>query len=85
VVNFLSHPVVIGFTNAAAIIIATSQLGNMLGVTVDNADHHYETIINVIKEAANYTHLPTLGFAIFSFTIMIVLKKINTYTEFQQV
>ncbi|MEO5358619.1 MAG: SulP family inorganic anion transporter [Nitrospirae bacterium YQR-1] len=77
VVNFLSHPVVIGFTNAAAIIIATSQLGNMLGVTVDNADHHYETIINVIKEAADYTHLPTLGFAVFSFTIMIVLKKIN--------
>src|SRR5512147_433719 len=26
VVNFLSHPVIIGFTNAAAIIIATSQL-----------------------------------------------------------
>ncbi len=33
-VNFLSHPVVLGFTNAAAIIIATSQLGKILGVTV---------------------------------------------------
>ena len=45
VVNFLSHPVVNGFTNAAAIIIATSQLANMFGVSVENAEHHYQTII----------------------------------------
>ena len=32
VVNFLSHPVVNGFTNAAAIIIASSQLSKMFGV-----------------------------------------------------
>ena len=35
VVNFLSHPVVNGFTNAAAIIIATSQLDKLFGVGVD--------------------------------------------------
>ena len=45
VVNFLSHPVVNGFTNAAAIIIATSQLSKMFGVYVDSAaaplrNHH---------------------------------------------
>ena len=32
IVNFLSHPVVVGFTNAAAIIIALSQLSKLLGV-----------------------------------------------------
>jgi MFS superfamily sulfate permease-like transporter len=37
VVNFLSHPVVGGFTNAAAIIIATSQLEKMFGVYVYTA------------------------------------------------
>ena len=41
VVNFLSHPVVNGFTNAAAIIIATSQLDKMFGASVDTAEHHY--------------------------------------------
>src|SRR3989338_1663116 len=35
VVNLLSHPVVSGFTNAAAIIIATSQLSKIFGVEVD--------------------------------------------------
>ena len=33
-VNFLSHPVVVGFTNAAAIIIATSQISKLFGVSV---------------------------------------------------
>jgi SulP family sulfate permease len=38
-VNFLSHPVVVGFTNAAAIIIGTSQLGKLFGVSVEKAEH----------------------------------------------
>ncbi|KJR40195.1 sulfate transporter [Candidatus Magnetoovum chiemensis] len=77
VVNFLSHPVVLGFTNAAAIIIATSQLSKIFGVFVDSAEHHYETVINVLKAALHYTHLPTLIISIFAFAIMITLKRIN--------
>ena len=74
VVNFLSHPVVNGFTNAAALIIASSQLSKMFGVYVDNAPHHYETIINVVKAAINYTHWPTLLIGVFAFGIMYGLK-----------
>ena len=43
VVNFLSHPVVNGFTNAAAIIIATSQLPKLFGGEVDKGEHQCET------------------------------------------
>ena len=60
VVNFISHPVVNGFTNAAAIIIASSQLSKILGVYVDKGEHHYETIIRIINAAMHYTHWPTL-------------------------
>ena len=77
VVNFLSHPVVNGFTNGAAIIIATSQLSKMFGVYVDEAEHHYETIIRVVQAAFHYTHWPTLIMGIGAFAIMFVLKKIN--------
>ncbi|WP_319543069.1 SulP family inorganic anion transporter [uncultured Pseudodesulfovibrio sp.] len=77
VVNFLSHPVVNGFTNAAAIIIASSQLSKMFGVYVDKAEHHYETIIRVVEGALHYTHLPTLAMGVLAFAIMIVLKRIN--------
>ena len=34
VVNFLSHPVIIGFTNGIAVIIATTQLREFLGLTM---------------------------------------------------
>jgi MFS superfamily sulfate permease-like transporter len=77
VVNFLSHPVVNGFTNAAAIIIASSQLSKMFGVYVDSAAHHYETIIRVCKAAAHYTHWPTLFMGILAFGIMYGLRRLN--------
>jgi SulP family sulfate permease len=76
-VNFLSHAVVVGFTNAAAIIIATSQLGKIFGVSVDKAEHHYETVWNTVVAAINDTHGPTLLLALLAFAVMIVLRKIN--------
>ncbi len=77
VVNFLSHPVVNGFTNAAAIIIASSQFSKFFGVYVDKAPHHYETMIRVAKAAFDYTHFPTLAFGIGAVAIMVFLKRIN--------
>jgi len=77
VVNFLSHPVVNGFTNAGAIIIATSQLSKMFNVSVDDAGHHYETIYRVIKAAMMYTHWPTLALGVAAFVIMYGLRYID--------
>jgi MFS superfamily sulfate permease-like transporter len=77
VVNFLSHPVVNGFTNAAALIIATSQLGKIFGVKVESGEHHYETVMRVVMAALEWTHLPTLGMAVLAFGIMWGLRKVN--------
>ena len=77
IVNFLSHPVVNGFTNAAAIIIASSQLSKIFGVYVDKAEHHYETIWRVCESAFHYTHWPTLILGLLAFGIMYGLRKIS--------
>lgn len=77
VVNFISHPVVNGFSNAAALIIATSQLPKLLGVHVDKSPHHFETIYNTIIAAWYHTHWPTLLMASLAFTIMYGLKRIS--------
>jgi len=77
VVNFLSHPVIIGFTNAAAIIIATSQLDKVFGVRSEKAAHHYETVWNTVSAATTQTHWPTFFIAAGAFAIMIVLRRIN--------
>ena len=74
-VDFLSHPVVVGFTNAAAIIIGTSQLSKIFGVTAEKANHQYETVWNVLVAATTDTHLLTLAMAILALAIMIVMKR----------
>jgi SulP family sulfate permease len=75
-VNFLSHPVVVGFTNAAAIIIGTSQLGKLFGVSGEKAEHTYETVFNTLVEALNSTHLETMLMAIAALSIMIAMKRL---------
>lgn len=77
VVNFLSHPVVGGFTNAGAIIIATSQLSKVFGVVVESGEHHYETVWNVLIAAIEHIHWPTFGFAVLAFGIMILVRRLN--------
>ncbi len=77
VVNFLSHPVIVGFTNAAAIIIATSQLDKIFGVRVERAAHSYETAWNTIVAATQFIHWPTFLMALGAFAIMIVLRRVS--------
>jgi SulP family sulfate permease len=74
-VDFLSHPVVVGFTNAGALIIATSQLGKVFGVSAKQAEHHYETVWNTILAAMEHTHTLTLLMAILAFAIMWSIRR----------
>ncbi|MEW8692379.1 MAG: solute carrier family 26 protein [Candidatus Thiodiazotropha endolucinida] len=74
-VDFLSHPVVVGFTNAGALIIATSQLGKVFGVSVEREAHHYETVWNTVLAAMENTHGSTLGMAILAFAIMWGIRR----------
>jgi SulP family sulfate permease len=59
VVNFLSHPVIVGFTNAAAIIIALSQVNKLIGVPMGRSEHFIVDIWGVAQKAGD-THLLTL-------------------------
>ena len=73
-VAFLSHPVVLGFTNAAAIIIATSQLGKLFGVNIETEEHHYEMIWHGIVSISQAVHWPTVGFAAIAFVSIFMTK-----------
>ncbi len=78
--NFLSHPVINGFSNAAAIIIASSQLAKLLGVEVETADHHYETIANVVTVAISHLHWPTFIMGLAAFAIMYVMRTLYPHS-----
>ena len=74
-VDFLSHPVVLGFTNAGAIIIATSQMSKLFGVSAERAEHYYETIWRVLVEISQHTHWPTVAMAIIAISMMWYLAR----------
>jgi SulP family sulfate permease len=75
--NFLSHPVIAGFVNAAAIIIATSQLGKIFGVTADKGEYHYQFVFNIIDAAVKNTHWPTFVMALLAFGTMLAVRRYN--------
>lgn len=75
-VNFLSHPVVSGFTSAAAIIIAVNQFKDMLGIKVPRMEHLYETFIYTCQHLTE-TNILTLSICISSMLIMLFLRRIS--------
>lgn len=75
-VNFLSHPVLNGFTSAAAIIISVSQLKHLLGIDLSNSIYVHEVIFNIFKQIPAI-HLPTLLVGIVGILLIKGLKKIS--------
>ena len=54
-VNFLSKPVIGGFTAAAAIVIGVSQLRHLLGIQVSNSGNVFETFYLSIMEFSDWS------------------------------
>lgn len=73
-INLLSHPVTIGFTNAAALIIGLSQLNKLLNVPMPRSDFFLRDVWAVIMQLPN-THWPTVAFAAATFAIILGLQK----------
>ncbi len=74
-VNFLSTPVITGFTNAAALIIGLSQLSKILNVPFPRTDNFVADLWAVFSQIGD-THLPTLLFAVGAFGIIFGMKRI---------
>lgn len=74
-VNFLSHPVISGFTSAAALIIGFSQLGHVLGVAIPRS-HHVHTVVIAAVERASEVHGLTLGIGLGAVVALVALKRL---------
>ena len=74
VVNFLSHPVIVGFTNAAAMVIGLSQLNKIFGVSKERSDFFLGDIWGVLQQIGA-THWETLVMGVLAFVIMMGTKK----------
>jgi SulP family sulfate permease len=74
IVNFLSHPVIVGFTNAAALIIGLSQLSKLLGVPMGRSERFFQDIWGVVEQIGD-THVPTLIMGLSAIAVMWALKR----------
>ena len=73
-IDLLSSPVVVGFTNAAAFIIAISQLHKVFGVEPQQGGHLLAAL-RVIDVALLEVHWPTLGMAVLAGGLLVVLHR----------
>ena len=73
IVSFLSHPVVVGFINAAALIISLSQINKLLGVPIDSTGWLLRDVAGVFAQIAD-THFFTLLIGLVSIAVILTLK-----------
>lgn len=73
-VNFLSQPVISGFTSAAAIIIGLSQLKHLIGVPLASSKLIHQVAANVAEHISE-THILTLGIGIGAVVLLTLLKR----------
>ncbi|WP_157972941.1 SulP family inorganic anion transporter [Aureibaculum luteum] len=76
IVNFLSRPVLTGFVSAAAIIIAFSQLKDLLGLDVARSNQIHTIIVNLFEKITEI-NLNTILIGLGSILIIYGLKKIH--------
>ncbi len=73
-VNFLSHSVLVGFTAAAAIIIGSSQVKHLLGVSIPRQEHFHDTVWQIVRALPN-AHGPTTLLAVGALATLLILKR----------
>ncbi|MCL6259618.1 solute carrier family 26 protein [Aquiflexum sp. TKW24L] len=76
VVNFLSHPVISGFTSAAAIIIGLSQIKHLFRINLPNSEHIQEMIVAIFQNIGDI-HWITFGIGVVGIIIIKFGKKIH--------
>lgn len=75
-VNFLSKPVISGFTSAAALIIGLSQLKHFLGTEIEGSNQVHILLQNAFSTLEN-TNFISVAIAITAIILIKAIKKIN--------
>jgi sulfate permease, SulP family len=74
IVNFLSHPVLSGFTSAAAIIIAASQFRNLLGVELPSTKQVHLIFAGLLQNLGGIDPI-TAAIGLGSIAAIVLLRK----------
>jgi len=75
-VNFLSKPVISGFTSAAALIIGFNQFNHLLGVQIEKSNQFHILLFNTFS-LIDKTNLYTCSIGMLSILILLGLRKLH--------
>ena len=73
--NLLSHPVLVGFINAAAIIISLSQLPGLIGVSARQSEHFLADTWHVLTNL-DLMHELSLGFGLTALVLLVAFRRL---------
>ena len=77
-VNFLSKPVISGFTSAAAIIIGLNQIQHLTGASIERSNKIQELVVNIFNKINDFSLLSiTIGISALTLTLLFQYKKIK--------
>ena len=76
IVNFLSKPVITGFTSAVALIIGFNQFRNLFGVDFIQSDQIYIVLEDIWLQISDYNYHTTI-IGILSVIVIVIFRKIN--------
>ena len=76
IVNFLSKPVITGFTSAVALIIGVNQFRNLLGVDFIQSDQIQYVLEDIWLQITDFNYHTTV-IGMISVIVIIVFRKIN--------
>jgi SulP family sulfate permease len=76
-VKYIPRPVTIGFTNGIALLIASTQIKDFLGLKTGDVPSAFLPRMSVLLEHLGTIHLPTVGVAAASLAIILVLPRLT--------
>src|SRR5205085_3306511 len=76
-VKFIPRPVTIGFTNGIALLIASTQIKDFLGLKTGEVPSAFIPRLTVFVEHLGTIHWPTLAVSVASLAIVILLPRLT--------
>jgi len=77
-IELVPYPVTVGFTSGIAVVIATTQISDFLGLEVTQTGHTYLEKLQVILHALPSVHIQEVAIALITLAILLTWNRLGT-------
>ncbi|MGM0502611.1 MAG: SulP family inorganic anion transporter, partial [Bacillota bacterium] len=75
-VNYISHPVIVGLTTGAALLIGVGQLQNFLGISIDGGINLFTEIYAIVNNLTKVNGV-SISLGIITIALIIIINKVK--------